>query len=114
MTSFSLDPAAVDRLRAGTGAPAPSVPDAAPEPSASEPIAGWFEGDTVSARAKSFARRVLAPAERRMQHEVARAVERHDTELQAQVDQLRAELIRTRTAHAAELAALHEQLRGRR
>lgn len=122
MTSFSLDPSAVERIRARVGArPAAAATDDTTVPStdttaggdAGAPVAGWFDGDDWSTRAKSFGRRLVAPAERRFRAEVERAVERHDTGLQRQVEELRGELIRTRTAHEAELAALNEQLRGR-
>jgi hypothetical protein len=124
MTSFSLDPSAVDRLRArvggsrpadaATGPPASTTKATAGDPSTTdEPVDGWFDGDDWSTKARSFGRRLVAPAERRFRAEVERAVEQRDDDLQRQVEELRGELIRTRTAHDAELAALNEQLRGR-
>lgn len=112
--SSSLDAGAIARLRAATGSRRPADEPASPMPTdTSPPPGGWFDGDDWPTRARSFTRRLLAPVERRVQDEVERVVEQRDTDLQRQVEELRAELIRTRTAHEAELAALHEQLRHR-
>lgn len=123
MTSFSLDPSAVDRLRArvvgsrptgaATAPPEPSTKPTGDPAMTDKPVEGWFAGDDWPTKARSFGRRLAAPAERRFRAEVERAVERRDDDLQRQVEELRSELIRTRTAHDAELAALNEQLRGR-
>ncbi|MCB0978594.1 MAG: hypothetical protein KDB02_14165 [Acidimicrobiales bacterium] len=113
MTTFSLDRSAVDRLRSRLGVDGPEPASSYEDVSDESHVPGWFEGHDLASRARSFRTRLLAPAERRVRLEVERAVARHDTELQQQVEDLRAELIRTRTAHAAELAALNEQLRGR-
>jgi len=113
MASSPLDPAAVSRLRRRAGADDRSAPAPAPVDQRTGGPGGWFEGDDWSGRVRSFTRRLLAPAERRVRREVQQAVARHDSDLRHQVDELRAELIRTRTDHAAELAALQEQLRSR-
>lgn len=113
MTSPSFDPDAVDRLRRRTGASLAEAPGPDPDRERPPPLPGWFEGDDWSDRLRSFRRRLFAPAEQRVRREVRAAVARHDSELSREVADLRAELIRTRTEHAAEIAALQEQLRNR-
>lgn len=114
MTSFSLDRSAVSRLRGRLGLDGlPSRPIADDAGAGPAELPGWFDGDDWRSRAASFRTRLLAPVERRFEAEVRKAVERHDTDLSLQVEQLRSELVRTRTAHEAELAALNEQIRSR-
>ncbi len=125
MTVPPLDPDAIDRLRHRTGAPTPTaeaseirgpndvVTRGGEVDEAPAAVPGWFEGDDWSERVRSFRTRLLAPAEQRVRREVRAAVARHDSDLSRQVTELRSELIRTRTEHAAEIAALQEQLRNR-
>lgn len=104
-------PAALDRLRRqlGRAAPAPE-----PDPAPADGIdAAPTDDGSWTAKAKALSARAAAPLVTRFRAEVSRAVADQDAELRHEVEALREELVRTRTAHDAELAALHEQLRSR-
>ncbi|CAN5640046.1 hypothetical protein BH10ACT1_BH10ACT1_38200 [soil metagenome] len=107
LTHPAIDAEAVARLRRQLGR--------ADQPSAATvPTAPAVPGPrSLTDRARAVATRAAAPVIERARQELARAAEREQASVHAEIDQLRAELDRTRTTHAAELAALHEQLRDR-
>ena len=106
LTHPAIDMNALGRLRQHLGLREPV--DTA---ETSSPVA---QGRLTGAdHARSLARRIAAPMLVRVRAELALAAARQQAVLQAEVDELRRELVRTRTAHAAELAALHEELRSR-
>ncbi|QXC62816.1 hypothetical protein KSP35_08575 [Aquihabitans sp. G128] len=106
LTHPAIDADAVARLRRHLGRPEPVGPPSALVPIATPPA-------TLGDRARALAGRVAAPLVERARQELARAAEHEQAALHAELHALRAELDRTRTTHAAELAALHEQLRDR-
>lgn len=106
MTHPAIDIEAVARLRRHLGRPEPLL-------TAIEPVIVVPGPARFSDRARAVAGRLAAPVVERARLELARAVEREQAALHAELHELRADLDRTRTAHAAELAALHEQLRDR-
>lgn len=107
-THPAIDGAAVARLRRQLGRP-----DAiAGVPAASLALAPAGP-PTLADRARALGARAAAPLVARARQELARAAEHEQAALHAELASLRTELDRTRTTHAAELAALHEQLRER-
>lgn len=109
MTHPAIDVTALGRLRRhlGLAEPAPAAS------AATEGSATASQPTSVGGRARAVARRLASPLVERARAELALAAEREQAALHAEVAELRQELVRTRTAHAAELAALHEELRSR-
>ncbi len=106
LTHPAIDLNALGRLRQhlGLSEPVDTV-------EASSPVAQGAA--TAAGRARALARRLAAPMVERARAELALGAAGQQAVLQAEVDELRRELVRTRTAHAAELAVLHEELRSR-
>ncbi|HEX2576683.1 MAG TPA: hypothetical protein VHK88_10075 [Aquihabitans sp.] len=106
MTHPAIDVDAVSRLRRQLGRAEPrlvAVPT--PAPAAVAPV--------PTTRARALASRLAAPVVARAREELARAARGELAALHAEIDDLREQLDRTRTTHAAEIAVLHEQLRER-
>ena len=107
ITHRAIDVNALGRLRRHLG-----LSD--PEPPAEESNRTISSGPlTVGARARGVGRRLAAPVLKRARAELALAARHEQASLRAEVDELRGELARTRTSQAAELAALHEEMRRR-
>lgn len=107
MTHPAIDVAAVTRLRRQLGRPEPHLVAVEPPRSVAPDL------PTLSGRARALGERLAAPLVERARAELARAARLEQAALHAEIDDLRAELDRTRTTHAAEIAVLHEQLRDR-
>ena len=108
MTHPAIDPDSVDELRSRLGTPEPET-DLAPVPA---PGVGAAPGGAAmwKQRAKDRSRQVLAPVVARARLELARAAATEQEDLRREVSALRDEITRVRSDHAAELAALHEQI----
>ena len=63
-----------------------------------------------AAAIKARARQAATPIIDKVRHELATAAEQEQVEVRAEVAELKELLLRTRAEHAAELAALHEEL----
>jgi hypothetical protein len=106
VTHPAIDIDAVARLRRQLGRPEPQLRAV----EAADTVAPL---PTLGGRARAVAARLAAPVVACARQELARAAAHEQAELRADLRDLRAELDRTRTAHAAQLAALHEQVRER-
>lgn len=106
LTHPAIDMNALGRLRQHLGLREPVDAAETSSPVAPRPL-------TAADHARSLGRRLAAPVVVRVRAELALAAAGQQAVLQAEVNELRRELVRTRTAHAAELAALHEELRSR-
>lgn len=106
MTHPAIDIDAVSRLRRQLGRPEPRLAVVTDVPAPPRPV-------TFGDRTRVWAERLAAPLVDRARHELARAAQHEQAALHAEIDELRADLDRTRTAHAAEIAVLHEQLQER-
>lgn len=69
-------------------------------------------GDEPTPTLKARAKRLAAPVVARAREEVVKATAGDLVALRAEVAELRADLVRQRAEHQAELAALHEELDG--
>jgi hypothetical protein len=109
MTHPAITDQAAATLKASLkGEPAP-VPAAALVPAA-PPAPQPGDGKWSAATLKARARQAATPIIDKVRHELATAAEQEQAELRAEVAELKDLIVRTRSEHAAELAALHEEL----
>ena len=102
MTHPAIDEHAVAALRDATDEPGTSIVLRQPEPTPPKP--------SPLARIKASARKAAVPVIARLRQELDRAGAEDLAGLRAEVASLREELARAKADHAADLAALHEEL----
>lgn len=111
MTHPPISDDAAAKLRAtlgGAGGPTVSPPSTPSTPST--PSSGSVEPKWSVPALKARAREAVDPLVDRVRHELVTATEQDQAELRAEVAELKDLILRTRAEHAAELAALHEEL----
>ena len=113
MTHSAIDTGALDRLRRQFGSVPAGASDTTGASDAEPQGLSASAPSSLAGRARQATRRLAAPLVDRARAELARAAAHENAALRAEVADVRAELVRTRTTQAAELAALHEELRNR-
>lgn len=110
------DRSPTDLPSGGEAAPGHGSGGSTTGPAANETLAQTVTRAAVMARgrAKGLARRAAAPAVARLRSELAGVTAQDQDELRSEVASLRRELSRVRAEHAAEVAALHEEVAARR
>jgi hypothetical protein len=109
MTHPAITDEAAATLKASLASESDSKPASPPVPMVSR-AADAADARWSAASLKARARQAATPIIDKVRHELATAAEQEQAELRAEVAELKELVLRTRAEHAAELAALHEEL----